>query len=149
VTSEALGEDDLLELTSSQGVKPRPTPATSIPGLLSLFQNVRRGCNVAHTYHFERLARSRSSKQPQQQRARAGVTACSAPTCDIGRGEAGKDPSCPVQASCMAVALDSPPISLAYLPCLPCLLFVWCRSGMRPCLKHTSCGKASTLCGRS
>lgn len=39
VTSEALGEDDLLELTSSQGVKPRPTPATSIPGLLSLFQN--------------------------------------------------------------------------------------------------------------
>jgi hypothetical protein len=40
VTSEALGEDDLLELTSSQAVKPRPTPATSIPGLLSLFQNV-------------------------------------------------------------------------------------------------------------
>ncbi|EFN51555.1 hypothetical protein CHLNCDRAFT_140025 [Chlorella variabilis] len=39
VTSEALGEDDLLELTSSQAVKPRPTPATSIPGLLSLFQN--------------------------------------------------------------------------------------------------------------
>ncbi|KAL4431421.1 hypothetical protein ABPG75_006677 [Micractinium tetrahymenae] len=39
VTSEALGEDDLLELTTSQAVKPRPTPATSIPGLLSLFQN--------------------------------------------------------------------------------------------------------------
>lgn len=70
VTSEALGEDDLLELTSSQGVKPRPTPATSIPGLLSLFQNVRRGCNVAHTYHFERLARSRSSV-PEQESPRA------------------------------------------------------------------------------
>jgi hypothetical protein len=40
VTSEALGEDDLVELTSSHAVKPRPTPATSIPGLLSLFQNV-------------------------------------------------------------------------------------------------------------
>ena len=40
VTSEALSEDDLLELTTSQVVKPRPTPATSIPGLLSLFQNV-------------------------------------------------------------------------------------------------------------
>jgi pre-mRNA-processing factor 19 len=39
ITSEVLEEDDLLELTSAQGVKPRPTPATSIPGLLSLFQN--------------------------------------------------------------------------------------------------------------
>lgn len=27
-----------------QGVKPRPTPATSIPGLLSLFQNVSLLC---------------------------------------------------------------------------------------------------------
>ena len=27
-----------------QGVKPRPTPATSIPGLLSLFQNVSSSC---------------------------------------------------------------------------------------------------------
>lgn len=39
VTSDVLGEDDLVELTTSQTVKPRPTPATSIPGLLSLFQN--------------------------------------------------------------------------------------------------------------
>lgn len=38
-TNEALEEDDLIELKTSQAVKPRPTPATSIPGLLSLFQN--------------------------------------------------------------------------------------------------------------
>jgi len=46
VTSEALSEDDLLELSTSQAVKPRPTPATSIPGLLSLFQNVSRGLGL-------------------------------------------------------------------------------------------------------
>lgn len=39
VTDEPLEQDDLLPLSTSKAIKPRPTPATSIPGLLSLFQN--------------------------------------------------------------------------------------------------------------
>lgn len=39
VTGEALGEDDLLDLNSSKTVKPRPSPATSIPGLLGMFHD--------------------------------------------------------------------------------------------------------------
>ena len=39
VTDEALEQDDLVVVTSHAGVKPRPAAATSIPGLLSLFQN--------------------------------------------------------------------------------------------------------------
>ena len=39
VTGEALGADDLLPLKVSSTVKPRPVAATSIPGMLTLFQN--------------------------------------------------------------------------------------------------------------
>jgi pre-mRNA-processing factor 19 len=39
VTDEPLDADDLVAVSSSAAVKPRPTAATSIPGLLSLFQN--------------------------------------------------------------------------------------------------------------
>ncbi|GAB4816362.1 hypothetical protein N2152v2_003408 [Parachlorella kessleri] len=39
VTNEPLELDDLVPLKTNKAVKPRPTPATSIPGLLSLFQN--------------------------------------------------------------------------------------------------------------
>lgn len=39
ITGETLSIDDLLPIKSDQAVKPRPSPATSIPGLLSLFQN--------------------------------------------------------------------------------------------------------------
>mmetsp|Transcript_14373 Transcript_14373/g.40594 ORF Transcript_14373/g.40594 Transcript_14373/m.40594 type:complete len:321 (+) Transcript_14373:238-1200(+) len=39
VTGEELGTDDLLDLQTNKAVKPRTAPATSIPGLLGLFQN--------------------------------------------------------------------------------------------------------------
>eukprot|EP00898_Chlorokybus_atmophyticus_P008651 jgi/Chlat1/8788/Chrsp90S08134 len=39
VTDEPLSKDDLLSLKTNKAVKPRPVSATSIPGLLSLFQN--------------------------------------------------------------------------------------------------------------
>lgn len=39
VTNEPLSVDDLVSIKSSKAPKPRPTPATSIPGLLSIFQN--------------------------------------------------------------------------------------------------------------
>merc|ERR1711907_136296 len=39
VTNEALSTDDLLSVKTSQALKPRPVQATSIPGMLSLFQN--------------------------------------------------------------------------------------------------------------
>lgn len=39
VTGEALGNDDLTPLKSGKAVKPRTTPATSIPGLLGLFHD--------------------------------------------------------------------------------------------------------------
>lgn len=39
VTKEDLTVEDLMELQSSNAVKPRPLQATSIPGLLGLFQN--------------------------------------------------------------------------------------------------------------
>eukprot|EP00887_Chlorella_sp_A99_P008229 scaffold12.g8229.t1 len=39
VTNEPLEVDELVELAASTAAKPRPTPATSIPGLLTLFQN--------------------------------------------------------------------------------------------------------------
>jgi len=39
VTGEALATDDLLDLKANKTVKPRPSPATSIPGLLGLFQD--------------------------------------------------------------------------------------------------------------
>jgi len=39
VTNEALALDDLMPVKTSQTVKPRPVEATSIPGMLTLFQN--------------------------------------------------------------------------------------------------------------
>ncbi|KAG1656833.1 hypothetical protein FOA52_006288 [Chlamydomonas sp. UWO 241] len=39
VTGEALGLEDLIDLKASKTVKPRPNPATSIPGLLGLFHD--------------------------------------------------------------------------------------------------------------
>lgn len=39
VTSESLALDDLLPLKSNKSVKPRPSPAASIPGLLGLFHD--------------------------------------------------------------------------------------------------------------
>jgi len=39
VTNEALAKDDLLAVKTSLPVKPRPVQATSIPGMLALFQN--------------------------------------------------------------------------------------------------------------
>ena len=39
VTGETLGMDDLMPLKASKTVKPRPSPATSIPGLLGLFHD--------------------------------------------------------------------------------------------------------------
>mmetsp|Transcript_12785 Transcript_12785/g.32935 ORF Transcript_12785/g.32935 Transcript_12785/m.32935 type:complete len:502 (+) Transcript_12785:196-1701(+) len=39
ITGDELGTDDLLDLKSNKAVKPRTAPATSIPGLLGLFQN--------------------------------------------------------------------------------------------------------------
>ncbi|KDD75836.1 Prp19/Pso4-like protein, partial [Helicosporidium sp. ATCC 50920] len=39
VTDEPLEESELLPLGVGKAAHPRPTPATSIPGLLSLFQN--------------------------------------------------------------------------------------------------------------
>merc|ERR1711934_472148 len=39
VTNEVLGKDDLLAVKTSLPVKPRPVQATSIPGMLALFQN--------------------------------------------------------------------------------------------------------------
>merc|ERR1711907_43128 len=39
VTNEALSTDDLLSVKTSQALKPRPVQATSIPGMLALFQN--------------------------------------------------------------------------------------------------------------
>ena len=43
LTNEPLAAEDLVVIKSSKAPKPRPTPATSIPGLLSIFQNVREG----------------------------------------------------------------------------------------------------------
>lgn len=39
ITDEALEKDDLVVVSTGHTIKPRPTPATSIPGLLSLLQN--------------------------------------------------------------------------------------------------------------
>lgn len=39
VTNEELATDDLIEVKASKGVKPRPTSATSVPGLLSILQD--------------------------------------------------------------------------------------------------------------
>jgi pre-mRNA-processing factor 19 len=39
ITDEPLEKDDLLVVSTGNTIKPRPTPATSIPGLLSLLQN--------------------------------------------------------------------------------------------------------------
>lgn len=39
ITGEDVAVDDLVSVKSNKGVKPRPSPATSIPGLLGLFQN--------------------------------------------------------------------------------------------------------------
>ena len=39
ITNEPLGTDDLVVIAASKAVKPRPVAATSIPGLLTLFQN--------------------------------------------------------------------------------------------------------------
>jgi len=39
VTNEPLESEDLIPLAASKAIKPRPTPATSIPGLLMLFQD--------------------------------------------------------------------------------------------------------------
>eukprot|EP00191_Tetraselmis_sp_GSL018_P012099 CAMPEP_0177611664 /NCGR_PEP_ID=MMETSP0419_2-20121207/20654_1 /TAXON_ID=582737 /ORGANISM="Tetraselmis sp., Strain GSL018" /LENGTH=500 /DNA_ID=CAMNT_0019107493 /DNA_START=165 /DNA_END=1667 /DNA_ORIENTATION=- len=39
VTGEELSKDDLLDLQTNKAVKPRTAPASSIPGLLGLFQN--------------------------------------------------------------------------------------------------------------
>ena len=40
ITQEALDIDDLVPVKTNKAVKPRPSPATSIPGLLGLFHNV-------------------------------------------------------------------------------------------------------------
>jgi pre-mRNA-processing factor 19 len=39
ITDEPLEKDDLVVVSTGTTIKPRPTPATSIPGLLSLLQN--------------------------------------------------------------------------------------------------------------
>jgi pre-mRNA-processing factor 19 len=39
ITDEPLEKDDLVVVSTGNTIKPRPTPATSIPGLLSLLQN--------------------------------------------------------------------------------------------------------------
>lgn len=41
ITQEPLEADDLVPVKTNKAVKPRPSPATSIPGLLGLFHNVR------------------------------------------------------------------------------------------------------------
>lgn len=41
ITGEAASPDDLVPVKTNKAVKPRPSPATSIPGLLGLFHNVR------------------------------------------------------------------------------------------------------------
>ena len=41
ITQEPLDLDDLISVKTNKAVKPRPAPATSIPGLLGLFHNVR------------------------------------------------------------------------------------------------------------
>lgn len=41
ITQEPLEIDDLVPVKTNKAVKPRPSPATSIPGLLGLFHNVR------------------------------------------------------------------------------------------------------------
>lgn len=41
ITQEPLDLDDLIPVKTNKAVKPRPAPATSIPGLLGLFHNVR------------------------------------------------------------------------------------------------------------
>jgi hypothetical protein len=41
ITQEPLELDDLVPVKTNKAVKPRPSPATSIPGLLGLFHNVR------------------------------------------------------------------------------------------------------------
>jgi hypothetical protein len=41
ITGEATTLEDLLPVKTNKAVKPRPSPATSIPGLLGLFHNVR------------------------------------------------------------------------------------------------------------
>ena len=40
ITQEPLEIDDLVPVKTNKAVKPRPSPATSIPGLLGLFHNV-------------------------------------------------------------------------------------------------------------
>ena len=42
ITQEPLELDDLVPVKTNKAVKPRPSPATSIPGLLGLFHNVRQ-----------------------------------------------------------------------------------------------------------
>lgn len=39
ITGEPMSQEDLLIVKSNKAVKPRTTPATSIPGLLSLFHD--------------------------------------------------------------------------------------------------------------
>merc|ERR1740127_273452 len=39
VTKEELSKEDLVDMKANKAVRPRPAQATSIPGLLSLFQN--------------------------------------------------------------------------------------------------------------
>ena len=41
ITQEPLELDDLVPVKTNKAVKPRPSPATSIPGLLGLFHNVK------------------------------------------------------------------------------------------------------------
>jgi hypothetical protein len=41
ITGEEASVDDLVPVKTNKAVKPRPSPATSIPGLLGLFHNVR------------------------------------------------------------------------------------------------------------
>lgn len=48
VTGEALTVEDLLPLKTSKTVKPRPSPATSIPGLLGLFHDEWDALMVEH-----------------------------------------------------------------------------------------------------
>lgn len=40
ITGETVSLDDFLPVKTNKAVKPRPSPATSIPGLLNLFHNV-------------------------------------------------------------------------------------------------------------
>ncbi|EFJ38655.1 ubiquitin-protein ligase, PUB59 [Selaginella moellendorffii] len=52
VTGESLTEEDLLPVKTNKAVKPRPVTATSIPGMLGMFQN-EWDAVVLSNYHLE------------------------------------------------------------------------------------------------